>query len=88
MANNNVISNAINKLRWVGMDFADSMLDRLSHDSRWSFIEFCMKHKILNPCRADAYFWSIEPGEVSIFDLSDCNLCASDSYCYCGKDRA
>jgi hypothetical protein len=73
-------------LRWKAMDIIDSILDYLSCESRWSFIEFCMKYKILNPCRADAYFWSIER-DVSVFDLGECNLCRGEAYCYCGKDR-
>jgi len=70
------------------MDTIDSILDRLSHESRWSFIEFCMKHRILNPCRVDAYFWATEPREQSVFELGNCDFCSGQAYCYCGKERA
>lgn len=72
---------------WKLQDQADAILDKLSRETRWNFIEFLMAHKVLTPCRADAYFWSIGPGEQSIFELSDCDYCAGSKWCYCGKER-
>jgi len=74
------------RLLWAAQDAMDAILDRLSSERRWKIIDFLMRHDLINCCRSDAYFWSIDQGD-SIFELSDCNFCDGAAYCYCGKER-
>ena len=87
MIRDSIIVKGIYRIRWKIDDLIDVILDKLSPDKRWAFIEFCMSHKLLNPCRADAYFWSEQPREQSIFELGQCNFCSGQEYTYCGMEQ-
>ena len=75
------------RLIWWIQDLLDAALDQLSEDRRWKIADWLMLHGILKACRVSAYFWATCIGDDSIFEISECNLCAGQSHCYCGKER-
>ena len=75
------------RIAWWVQDLVDAGLDRLSEDRRWQIIDWLMLHDISKACRAAAYFWATCIGDDSIFEISECNLCAGQPCCYCGKAR-